>query len=177
MEDSECMACRTAAGHSAADEVYRDDRVVAVVARTAINPGHLVVVTLEHVRNALGMDDELLAHVFRVGRDLARHLHAALPCPSTMLVMNNEAPCQTVFHAHLHVVPRFPGDEMDHTFGRPVPEAERAELAARLRESDPAATFAVWEAKRQLLKLARESTFRPEGPYPTREELYDRGQR
>lgn len=132
-EPEGCLACRTVSGESAADEVYRDDRVVVVVARHAVNPGHLVVVTCRHVRNALDMPDDLLGHMCRVGASMARRLRERLGCEGVMLVLNNEKPCQTVFHAHLHVVPRHSGDEMDRPFGRPVGEAERARMAARLR--------------------------------------------
>lgn len=127
------MGCQTSAGASAADEVYRDDRVVVVVAQHAVNPGHLVVVSHEHVRNALTMDEELLYHMIRVAREMGRKLQTGLPCSGVMLVFNNDAPCQTLFHAHLHVVPREPGDEMDQRFGASVGEGERAEMAIRLR--------------------------------------------
>ena len=131
--EEQCLACCTARGDFASEEVYRDDRVVAVVAQHAINPGHLVVVTHEHVRNALTMEAELLAHMMLVARTLAIRLREALPCPGVMLVFNNEAPCQTLFHAHLHVVPRDFGDEMDRKFGSEVGAAERVETAGRLR--------------------------------------------
>ena len=124
----ECMACRTAAGVYEAEEVYRDDRVVAVVAQHAINPGHLVVVPVEHVRNALTMEEDLLAHMMVVAGRLTKRLRAVLNC-GVMLVLNNEAPCQTLFHAHLHVIPRYPGDEMDRMFGALVPPEERTRMA------------------------------------------------
>jgi histidine triad (HIT) family protein len=133
--DEGCMGCRTASGEHAADEVYRDERVVAVVAQHAVNPGHLVVVTRDHVRNAFDMDAALLAHLVRVGRDLGASLRAALPCTGVMLAINNEEPCQSLFHAHLHVVPREPGDRMDRRFGEAVEPAERARMADRLRGS------------------------------------------
>lgn len=126
------MACRTAAGEYAAEEIYRDDRVVAVVAQHAMNPGHLVVVPVEHVRNALTMDEDLLGHMMIVAARLAKRLKAALDCPGIMLCLNNEAPCQTLFHAHLHVIPRYHGDEMDRTFGGPVTPDERAAMARRI---------------------------------------------
>jgi len=129
----DCLGCRTAAGAFGPDEIYRDELVVAVVAQHAVNPGHVVVVSREHVRNALTMSDDLLFHLTRVGRDLGRELLAALPCPSVMLLFNNEAPCQSLFHAHLHVVPREHGDCMDRRFGGEVPEVERRAMAARLR--------------------------------------------
>ena len=132
-EEQECLACRTARGEFAAEEVYRDERVVAVVALHAVNPGHLVVVTREHVRNALTMDADLLCHMVLVARALAARLREALPCAGVMLVFNNEAPCQTLFHAHLHVIPREFGDEMDARFGHEVSADERAETATRLR--------------------------------------------
>lgn len=132
--DPDCMGCRTAAGCSAEDEVYRDDRVVAVVSQHAVNSGHLVLVTREHVRNALTMEPDLLIHMTLVGRELARRLREALGCPGIMIAFNNEAPCQTLFHAHMHLVPRYHGDEMDTKFGDEVPPDERAAVAARLRE-------------------------------------------
>lgn len=133
MTEPDCLACRTAAGDFADDEVYRDEDVVVVVAQHAINPGHLVVVTTRHVRNALDMDDRLLGRVHCVARDMALLLRERLGAPGVMFVFNNEAPCQSLFHAHVHVVPRHPGDEMDRRFGEAVPPAARRAVAARLR--------------------------------------------
>jgi histidine triad (HIT) family protein len=130
---SDCMGCKTAAGLSAADEVYRDDRVVVVAAQHAVNPGHLVVVTVEHVRNALTMEDDLLCHMMRVGREMGLLLRRAYDGCGVMIAINNEAPCQTLFHAHLHVVPRFEGDQMDRLFGSEVSADERASVAVFLK--------------------------------------------
>jgi histidine triad (HIT) family protein len=126
------MGCRTARGECAPDEVYRDDHVVVVVAQHAINPGHLVVVSLEHVRNALTMDEELLWRMTLAARRASIRLREVFPEVGIMLLFNNEAPCQTLFHAHLHVVPRTAGDELDHTFGQPVSPLERAAIARTL---------------------------------------------
>lgn len=132
-ERAACLACRTAAGAYATEEVYRDDRVVAVIAHHAVNPGHIVVVSLEHVRNALTMEEPLLFHMTRVARVLGARMREALPCSGIMLVFNNEPPCQTLFHAHLHVIPRHPGDHMDEQFGTEVATAERTVMAEHLR--------------------------------------------
>jgi histidine triad (HIT) family protein len=131
-DQSDCLGCRTASGAHAEDEVYRDERVVAVVAQHAVNPGHLVVVTLDHVRNALTMDEELLCHTLLVARRLAGRLREALPCSGVMLWFNNEEPCQTLFHAHLHIIPREQGDAMDVQFGEVVEATGRAAMAERL---------------------------------------------
>lgn len=130
-----CMACRTAAGDCADDEIYRDEHVVVVVARHAINPGHLVVVTLEHIRNALTMEADLLTHMTLVAKEMGLLLRRVWPECGIMFCFNNEAPCQTVFHAHLHVVPRFDGDDLDRTFGSATTTTERTEIAALLRKT------------------------------------------
>jgi len=134
-ENQVCLGCRTARGDFAAEEVYRDERVVAVVALHAVNPGHLVVVTTEHVRNALTMENDLLCHMMLVARTLGVRLRETLQCSGIMLVFNNEAPCQSLFHAHLHVVPREPGDEMDIKFGDEPIARDREAMAAHLRPS------------------------------------------
>jgi len=128
-----CLACRTAAGAFPQDEVYRDERVVAVVAHHAINPGHLVIVSREHVRNALTMEPDLLCHMILVAQTLGRELLAAVGCDAVMFVFNNEAPCQTLFHAHLHVAPRNTGDAMDHRLGTEVAAEARARMAEQIR--------------------------------------------
>lgn len=129
----QCMGCLTSAGAAAADEVYRDEHVVAVVARHALNPGHLVVVSHLHAPTAFELPDRLLAHMTLVGRELARRLQDQLPYPGSMLVFNIGDPAQTLFHTHLHVIPRQPGDEMHRKFGREAPDEERAARARRLQ--------------------------------------------
>lgn len=128
-----CLGCRTATGAFAQDEVYRDEHVVVVVAQHAINPGHLVVVTREHVRNALTMEPDLLCHMMRVAQHLGRELIPAMQCEGVMFLFNNEAPCQSLFHAHLHIAPRNTGDVMDYRFGSTIGPVERATVASRIR--------------------------------------------
>ena len=132
-QEEGCLACETVHGACPEDEVYRDENLVAVVARRQINPGHLVVVTREHVRSLIEMDDALACQALTLSRTLAKALLRGLGCPGVMLVWNNGEPCQTVFHAHLHVVPRWHGDEMDVSYGRPSEAAERRAQAELLR--------------------------------------------
>lgn len=130
---ADCLGCRTVAGSHAADEVYRDPWVVAVVALHAVNPGHIVIVTCEHARNVFYTADALFTHIMLVARDLGQALMTALPCPAVMIMLNNERPCQSLLHTHVHVVPRLPGDGMDRRFDVDVSPEERAATAWRLR--------------------------------------------
>jgi histidine triad (HIT) family protein len=77
-----------------------------------VTPGHLFVFPRAHVESLEALDADLGAHLFRVAHRLARALYrSGLPCEGVnMLLADGEAAFQEVFHVHLHVFPRTPGD-------------------------------------------------------------------
>jgi diadenosine tetraphosphate (Ap4A) HIT family hydrolase len=128
-----CVLCRIVAGTERASFVHRDELVSAFLDIRPINPGHLLVIPNDHVERTRDLPNSLADRVFEVGRVLARALTASgLRADGTnLLVADGEPAGQEVFHAHLHVVPRFVGDG----FGlarRPgaEPAGGRAELDA-----------------------------------------------
>lgn len=139
----ECPFCRFAQGlesaHNAlADIVYADDELIAFVApRTwPRNAGNVLIVPRMHVENLYAMPDDLLGRVIVVARQVAVAMKSAYACDGTSLRQHNEpAGGQDVFHFHLHVLPRWVGDELyqRHDEFRDVPVEERRVYAARLQ--------------------------------------------
>jgi diadenosine tetraphosphate (Ap4A) HIT family hydrolase len=128
-----CVLCQIVAGTERASFVHRDELVSAFMDIRPINPGHLLVIPNDHIERTRDLPNNLACRVFEVGRGLARALTASgLRADGTnLLVADGEPAGQEVFHAHLHVVPRFVGDG----FGlarRPgtEPAGGRAELDA-----------------------------------------------
>jgi diadenosine tetraphosphate (Ap4A) HIT family hydrolase len=107
-----CIFCAIAAGRAEASLVYQDKTVVVFMALHPVVPGHLLVVPREHAVGLEGIDAVTSAHVWSVGHDMARALRrSGLRCEGiNIFLCDGEVAFQTVFHFHLHVIPRFAGD-------------------------------------------------------------------
>src|SRR3989344_4723281 len=100
-----------------ADIVYEDELVLAFLDITPVNYGHTLVVPKEHYINAIDAAPETLAHMMKVAQKIAQALKKSGLADGVNLVMNNEtAAGQEVFHAHLHVIPRLVDD---NTYQKP----------------------------------------------------------
>jgi histidine triad (HIT) family protein len=124
------------------DIVYRDGAVTAFICsrQFATTPGHVLVVPDAHHENLYDLPDALGARVHAATRAVARAMKAAYGCTGVTTMQSNEpAGNQTVRHYHVHVLPRFAGDNLYAELGdlavayRPMPPEERARYAARLR--------------------------------------------
>ncbi len=108
----ECVFCTIAAGRAEASVVHEDETAVAFMDLNPVTPGHLLVVPRTHVVGLEDLDPATGAHVWTVGHGLARALRRSrLRCEGVnVLVCDGAAAFQTVFHFHLHVIPRYAGD-------------------------------------------------------------------
>ncbi len=135
----ECIFCGILAGRRPASMVYRDERCAAFLDIRPVNPGHLLVVPIRHAANLVALDPEDGAQLFRVAQRLAAALRqSGVRCEGVNLFLaDGEVAGQEVFHAHLHVLPRFRGDgfglHFPPGFGYQPPRAELDELAGRIR--------------------------------------------
>ncbi len=94
-----------------ADIVYEDDYVLAFLDIKPINHGHTLIIPKQEFADALSGDAETLARMMVVAQKLALALTEVLSCDGINIIMNNgEAAGQEVFHAHIHVVPRYEND-------------------------------------------------------------------
>ncbi len=107
-----CVFCGIIAGDLAASRVYEDDHVVAFMDVRPLTQGHLLVVPREHAASLEVLDEDLGTRVFAVAHQLARGLrNSAVPCEGVnFFLADGVAAGQEVFHVHLHVIPRTPGD-------------------------------------------------------------------
>ena len=92
--------------------VHEDDTVVVFMDLNPVTRGHLLVVPREHVVGLEDLDGATGAQVWSVGQDMARALRrSGIRCEGiNMFVCDGEVAFQTVFHFHLHVIPRYAGD-------------------------------------------------------------------
>jgi histidine triad (HIT) family protein len=130
-----CVFCKIIAGEIPASVVYRDEHTIAFMDIGSVNPGHMLVAVQPHVENVFGLDDTLAAAAMRTTARVARALKATIAPEGVNLFQANGAVAeQTVFHFHIHVLPRRAGDGMKLVW--PVKNPPREELeatAARIR--------------------------------------------
>jgi histidine triad (HIT) family protein len=140
-----CPFCNIASGGEEegrwtrqSDVVYRDGLVTAFVnaAFWPNNPAHVLVIPNQHFENIYSIPDDILAAVQIVGKRVALAFKATYHCDGTSSRQHNEpAGNQDVWHYHLHVFPRYRGDDL-YSSGRDrrlVTPEERAPYAAKLR--------------------------------------------
>ena len=115
---ADCIFCSILAGDSPASFVYRDDLVAAFMDIRPVNLGHLLVVPIRHAPSMADVSREEAGSLMRVAQRATAALRAStLKCEGVnYFLADGEAAMQEVFHAHLHVFPRFKGDEFGMRF-------------------------------------------------------------
>jgi histidine triad (HIT) family protein len=109
--DPDCIFCKIVAGELPATKIDEDDRTIAFM---DINPGtrgHALVIPKEHTRDLTTIDPDELAAVTQAAQRLAKRMPQALGADGLNLINScGSAAWQTVFHFHLHVIPRYKDD-------------------------------------------------------------------
>ncbi|MFF1608774.1 HIT family protein [Amycolatopsis sp. NPDC058278] len=107
-----CIFCAIAVRQAEASVVHEDETIVVFMDLNPVTPGHLLVVPRKHAVGLEDLDRVTSAHVWSVGHDMAQALRRSrMGCEGiNVLLCDGEAAFQTVFHFHLHVIPRYAGD-------------------------------------------------------------------
>ena len=118
----QCIFCRLVAGEIPAATVYEDALTIAFMDIGQVNPGHVLVATKRHAATLLDITPEEAAAVMQTAQRMAQAVHRAFDSPGiTLLQANGREGDQTVFHFHLHVVPRHAQDGISLTWPRKEP--------------------------------------------------------
>ena len=113
-KDDDCLFCGIVSGDVPAQIIDSDDDTVAFMDINPATRGHALVIPRRHSRDLIEISDEDLAATARAARRLARRMDATLE-PDGFNVLNSCRPAawQTVFHFHIHVVPRYADDPLE----------------------------------------------------------------
>jgi histidine triad (HIT) family protein len=136
--DQDCLFCGIVAGDVPAQIIDSDEYTVAFMDINPATPGHALVVPREHAADLLDVGDDDLGRVMLAARRLTLRMQAALD-PDGFNILNScgRAAWQTVFHFHLHVIPRYNDDPLKLPW---VPEGgdedEIASIANKIRKVD-----------------------------------------
>jgi histidine triad (HIT) family protein len=131
----DCIFCKIVAGEIPAQRVDEDEHTVAFMDMNPWTRGHALVVPRAHSRNLYEVGDQDLAHAAQAAKRLAVKMRDRLGCDGVNLINSCEpAAWQTVFHLHVHVIPRYDDDPLQlPTRPREADQDELAEVAEELR--------------------------------------------
>lgn len=111
---ADCIFCSIASGEGPAEVVDSDEHTVAFMDISPATPGHVLVIPRTHVANLLEIEPDQLRHCAAAAGRLARRIDATLePAGINLINACGEAAWQTVFHFHIHVIPRYPDDPLE----------------------------------------------------------------
>jgi histidine triad (HIT) family protein len=133
---SDCLFCGIVAGDVPAQIVDSDDHTVAFMDINPATPGHALVVPRSHSADLIEVSDEDLERTTVAARRLAKRMRAVLE-PAGFNILNScgSAAWQTIYHFHLHVIPRYEDDPLELPWVPGPGKADEIEaLADRIRE-------------------------------------------
>jgi len=114
MIKDDCIFCKIANGVIPAQALYEDDQFKVILDRGPASKGHALVLPKKHFDNVFSMDEDYTGKVLTIAAKVARAINEEFGCDGmNILQNNNEAAGQTVFHFHLHIIPRYRDDKVN----------------------------------------------------------------
>lgn len=108
MRKDDCIFCKLANGDIPTNTIYEDENFRVIMDAAPATKGHALVLPKDHFDNIYDIDGDVLAKAVQVGQKVIKHATKVLGCQGYNLLQNNgEAAGQTVFHFHLHLIPRY----------------------------------------------------------------------
>ncbi len=117
-----------------ANIIYEDDLVIAFLDISQATLGHTLVVTKREYKNIFELDDKISAHLYKVVVKLSKAINKAFN-PSGLNILNNNGQVagQTVFHYHIHIIPRYNESDVNFTLTNNYGLATQEELEKRCK--------------------------------------------
>ena len=114
MRKEDCIFCKLAAGEIPSTTIYEDEEFRVFFDISPASKGHCLIIPKEHYDDIFCIEQETAGRLFQLATKVATGLREALQCKGMNIVQNNGTIAgQTVFHFHLHIIPRYTGDTVN----------------------------------------------------------------
>ncbi len=128
MVDNNCIFCKLANGDIPTNSIYEDDNFKVILDNAPATKGHALILPKSHYKNLYEIPEDTAAEVMKLAKKMAVSMTEKLGCEGfNLLQNNNEVAGQTVFHFHMHLIPRY-ADDNQH-LAMPPMEMTQDELA------------------------------------------------
>lgn len=112
----DCIFCKLANGVIPTRSIYEDEDFRVILDAAPTTKGHALIIPKEHAENIYELPEDLAAKAFVLAKKLAIHMKQQLSCDGFNILQNNgECAGQTVFHFHVHLIPRYKNDGQNLT--------------------------------------------------------------
>lgn len=130
-----CIFCKIASGEIPATTLYEDQDFRVILDLGPASKGHALILPKEHYANIYEIPEELAGKSMILAKKMANVLTRALKCDGFNIVQNNGEPAgQTVFHFHMHLIPRYEGDEVGLTWNPgSLTEEDKEEILSKVK--------------------------------------------
>lgn len=114
MKDGNCIFCKLANGEIPTNAIYEDDDFKVILDLEPATKGHALILPKEHYADIYELPEELAASAMKLAKKLVTHMTKKLNCDGFNIIQNNgEVAGQTVFHFHMHLIPRYKDDKQE----------------------------------------------------------------
>ena len=114
---SDCIFCKIANGEIPSATLYEDEDFRVILDLGPASKGHAFILPKAHAANIYEISDDMAAKAMILAKKMATKMTEALKCDGFNIVQNNGEPAgQTVFHFHMHLIPRYEGDQVGITW-------------------------------------------------------------
>ncbi|MBQ7944790.1 MAG: HIT family protein [Lachnospiraceae bacterium] len=111
MVDNNCIFCKLANGDIPTNSIYEDDNFKVILDNAPATKGHALILPKSHYKNLYELPEDTAAEVMKLAKKMAVSMTEKLGCEGfNLLQNNNEVAGQTVFHFHMHLIPRYADD-------------------------------------------------------------------
>lgn len=125
MKKDDCIFCKIANGEIPSRSLYEDDEFKVIMDLAPATKGHSLILPKNHFSNLYELSDETASKAMMLAKKMATVMTEKLSCDGFNLVQNNgECAGQTIFHFHLHLIPRYLDDNQNILFEATHPSAE-----------------------------------------------------
>ncbi|MEE1312711.1 MAG: HIT family protein [Lachnospiraceae bacterium] len=136
MKKDDCIFCKIANGEIPSATIFEDRDFRVMLDIGPATRGHVLILTKEHYDNIFEIDAETAGKLFSLASVIARAMKKVLNCDGMNVLQNNGTIAgQTVFHFHLHLIPRYEGDQVNVSWPQgSITEEEKAELVNSIKK-------------------------------------------
>ena len=137
MIDRDCIFCKIAGGDIPSSTVYEDEQFRVILDLSPATKGHALILPKQHYANIFEIDEHVLKDLIVLAKKVATAMKETLNCDGVNIVQNNgEVAGQTVFHFHMHIIPRYKDDGQVIGWNPQESDPEvQAQLAAKIGQA------------------------------------------
>ena len=135
MTNTDCIFCKIANGEIPSHTLYEDGECRVIFDISPASKGHAIILPKKHAANIFEISEEDASKIYVVAKKVAAALSEELHCDGVNILQNNgEAAGQTVFHLHMHIIPRYKDDTVNIKWNPTNPdEALLDQLSEKLK--------------------------------------------